>query len=136
MKKAVCILIEDYDGNIIAVSRRNSITSFGLPGGKVDPGESHETAICRELFEETGITIRDLSAMVPLYVGPCYGKDGNDFWTTTYFIEMQHCDVPLTLGTREEGIIVLRTDFRTLCSSSPFADYNIEVLRNYNKIYA
>lgn len=25
MKKAVCILIEDYDGNIIAVSRRNSI---------------------------------------------------------------------------------------------------------------
>lgn len=28
--------------------------TWGLPGGKVDPGEDDQTAVIRELFEETG----------------------------------------------------------------------------------
>ncbi len=45
------------DGKILAVSRRNNKDDLGLVGGKVDPGETPDQAIVREVKEETGLTI-------------------------------------------------------------------------------
>jgi len=44
------------NGKILAVSRKTNHEDFGLPGGKIDPGESPEQALARELGEEIGIT--------------------------------------------------------------------------------
>src|ERR1035437_3070592 len=57
MKKAVCILVYNDDGEILAVSRKNDPNDLGLPGGKVDPGETEEEAVVREMLEETGLEI-------------------------------------------------------------------------------
>jgi 8-oxo-dGTP pyrophosphatase MutT (NUDIX family) len=43
------------DGLILSVPRRNNPNDFGLPGGKVEEGESEVDAAARELFEETGL---------------------------------------------------------------------------------
>jgi 8-oxo-dGTP pyrophosphatase MutT (NUDIX family) len=47
------------DGKIIGVSRRHDHTSFGIPGGKVDEGETPILALIREIKEECGFTIKE-----------------------------------------------------------------------------
>jgi 8-oxo-dGTP diphosphatase len=43
-------------GKVLAVSRRGSSLDLGFPGGKIDPGESPEEAVIREIREEVGVT--------------------------------------------------------------------------------
>lgn len=62
---AVCLLVQDGGGKILAVSRKKDFHKpesewrFGLPGGKVDPGEKDLTALVREVDEETGYAVHD-----------------------------------------------------------------------------
>ena len=54
---AACALV-DADGRILLAQRPEGKSLAGLwefPGGKVEPGESPETALIRELHEELGI---------------------------------------------------------------------------------
>ncbi|CAL1778131.1 MutT/NUDIX hydrolase [Acinetobacter phage vB_AbaM_Konradin-v2] len=62
MRYAACVLIENK-GKFLAVSRKDDLTDFGLPGGKVELGETVAEGAKRECFEETGIypTILDLN---------------------------------------------------------------------------
>jgi 8-oxo-dGTP diphosphatase len=47
------------DGKILAVSRKDNHSDLGLPGGKIDPGETPEQALVRELLEEIGVRIKE-----------------------------------------------------------------------------
>lgn len=53
-QQAALVLIERPDGAILSVWNRTYLC-WGLPGGKVDPGETLQHAARRELFEETGV---------------------------------------------------------------------------------
>jgi 8-oxo-dGTP diphosphatase len=80
------VVLVDTDGRILLAQRPEGKAMAGLwefPGGKVDPGETPETALIRELAEELGIDVAasclapftfashsypDFHLLMPLYV--------------------------------------------------------------------
>ncbi len=55
-------LVGDGAGRILVIRRSARCTWFAgrwdFPGGKVEPGETFEAALIREVREETGLTVR------------------------------------------------------------------------------
>jgi 8-oxo-dGTP diphosphatase len=80
------VVLVDADGRVLLARRPEGKAMAGLwefPGGKVDPGETPETALIRELAEELGIDVAasclapftfashaypDFHLLMPLYV--------------------------------------------------------------------
>ncbi len=60
VKTSVCVLLQNEAGEYLAVSRKYDKNLFGLPGGKLDDGETLEEAIVRETKEETNLDIYDI----------------------------------------------------------------------------
>lgn len=136
MKSATCVLIprDSSHSTFLAVSRRHDSTRWGLPGGKVDPGETSLQAVLREVREETGLSLSP-EQLEPLYCGVCPGKGPADtYWVTTYVLKGSAPDDSEL--SPEEGLGV-----QWLCAAalqdmrrSPFAQYNVNVfnaLRQY-----
>lgn len=92
---ASCVYIENRAGQVLAVSRKDDPTKFGLPGGKVDPGESDIEAAQRELREETGIHVSFISLRKVF-------EDTDDFeyWTTCYYACLLY---PPEIGEKASG---------------------------------
>lgn len=89
---AACALI-DTDGRILLAQRPEGKSLAGLwefPGGKVEPGETPEETLVRELNEELGIVTR-VACLAPL-----------TFASHTY--ETFHLLMPLYVCRRYEGI--------------------------------
>jgi 8-oxo-dGTP diphosphatase len=93
---AACALI-DADGRVLLAQRPTGKSMAGLwefPGGKVDPGESPEASLIRELNEELGIVVQE-SCLAPLsFASHRYA----DF----------HLLMPLYVCRRWEGIVRAR----------------------------
>jgi 8-oxo-dGTP pyrophosphatase MutT (NUDIX family) len=51
-----CVVLFKED-KILGVTRKHNHNDWGLPGGKLDPGETALQAIVRETKEETGLDI-------------------------------------------------------------------------------
>lgn len=115
---SVTCYVPGPDGLILAVSRRGQPTQFGLPGGKVDPGETFAEAAARELKEETGLTIEDPSL---IYSDICPGE-------VTY---RNHVFQGRTSGEicAEEGLVVKYVTKEVLIAG-PFGGYNTCLFRH------
>jgi 8-oxo-dGTP diphosphatase len=64
---AACALV-DADGRVLLTQRPEGKKLAGLwefPGGKVEPGETPEAALIRELAEEVGVTTK-VACLAPL----------------------------------------------------------------------
>jgi len=57
------------DGRIVLVRRRDN-GKWALPGGMVDWGENIPTTVKRELAEETGLELLEISRLVGVYSEP------------------------------------------------------------------
>ncbi len=89
---AACALI-DADGRILISRRPEGKALAGLwefPGGKVEPGETPEEALIRELQEELGVVTK-VACLAPL-----------TFASHTY--ETFHLLMPLFVCRRYEGV--------------------------------
>jgi 8-oxo-dGTP diphosphatase len=72
------------NGKVLAVSRKGNYSDLGLIGGKIDPGETPEEALVREMQEEVGIK--------PTKYHPCFEdldrtEGGKKCPCRTYMIE-------------------------------------------------
>lgn len=115
--------IQNDKGEVLSVSRPHQPDNLGLPGGKIDPGETPEQAVVREVLEETGIEILD-----PTF---CFERvdfdDGRVSWTfkaTKWIGEPRKC---------EDGIEVQWVEpARLLTPSCSFRAYNEALFKALN----
>jgi 8-oxo-dGTP pyrophosphatase MutT (NUDIX family) len=119
MKDAVCCLIEQ-GGKFLAVTRKDDPTKWGLPGGKVDPGETRLEAVVREVFEETGLVLRSLF-LSQTYKDVCPGEV---FYSVTGYSYLWKSDFSKMIP--ESGLLLSWKTADELSDPeiSPFAEYN------------
>lgn len=118
---AACALV-DPDGRVLLAQRPTGKPMAGLwefPGGKLDPGETPEAALIRELAEELGVSTEasclaplafashgydDFHLLMPLYVcrkwsGSPHGREGQNLaWARPAELKsypMPEADLPL-----------------------------------------
>lgn len=113
---AACVLVQNAEGQFLAVSRKNNPGDFGLPGGKVDAGETPVEAAVRELREETGLSA-DINSMKLVFVA-----DDGEYATYTYV-----GNVNGEVLTSEPGVVQWVSADELLRGS--FADYNRQLFR-------
>lgn len=69
IKRVACAIIR-YDNKILAVQRSERMNlplKWEFPGGKIEPNESEEECIKREVLEELNIEITLLQLLTPSY---------------------------------------------------------------------
>lgn len=116
---AASILIRDsMTGLYLGVSRKYDPNAFGLPGGKLDPGETPEEAATRELAEETGLVMTN-----PKLVFHGTSAGDKDFYVGTYM-----GDVTGNIHTTEAGRVQWVTAKQLI--DGPFGAYNLALLES------
>lgn len=111
------------DGRVLAACRRGKPDDLGIPGGKVEPGETELQAIVRELREETAIRAKRLHH---LFAAP----DAAGYWFVTFLVydwedEWTEEERARGLVEREKGVIVQWAErSRLLRPSCSFRAYN------------
>ncbi len=66
MKHSVAALVFSPDNQKILTVKRRDVSVWVIPGGAVDPGETPEEAVVREVKEETGLNV-EIKRKVGIY---------------------------------------------------------------------
>ena len=109
-KLAATALIFDEKFRVLGVSRKDDPSMFGLPGGKVDEGETLEEAIVREVKEETGLELLEFS--------PFYFREDTDYVAVVFLVTEYRGEIQ----TEESGVVKWVT-FEDL-KMGAFSEYN------------
>lgn len=105
----------------ILVSRKDNHSDFGLPGGKVEPGETLQEAVVREVYEETGVKVK-IKDSTPVFKMEYRGNP-----VETFLIRLSK---KAKLKTDEAGVVRWGNPTDMLGESS-FADYNVRMLNAF-----
>lgn len=128
-KEAVTIVaLDTRTGLMLATHRKDDESAWGMPGGKVDPGESPLEAVVRELGEETPYTVI-IDNLEYLGVFPCYGEV--DYDVHTYLVKdanLLKLNISLIGVEQNYGWVHPR-----LLTFGPFADFNTKLFSEYSE---
>lgn len=120
-KAGVMIIVSD--GLILCVSRKDDHTKFGLPGGKIEKGESALSAAIRETFEETCFVVESGSSRL-------YSNDG----IVCFFA--RNWNGPVILSShKEEGVVAWKPKEVLTHAMAAFPDYNAAALEKFAMMF-
>lgn len=66
-------LVLDREGRVCLV-RHSYVAGWHLPGGGVEPGETLNESLARELWEETGLTLRETPPVFAVYLNAAMAR--------------------------------------------------------------
>jgi 8-oxo-dGTP pyrophosphatase MutT (NUDIX family) len=128
------ILIDDAGAALLFMTAAPDSTLFArwiTPGGGVDPGETHEEAAVRELFEETGLVVESVGE-------PVWSLDFDVAWDTAdhdrghakyYVVRCERFEPVSTNWTESEHVDVTAHGWFTaadlLATGQPFEPYDL-----------
>ncbi|MGJ8633212.1 MAG: HAD hydrolase-like protein [Luteolibacter sp.] len=78
-------LIHDGAGKILMIRTHKWSDKWGIPGGKIERGESSETALKREILEETALSLSDIHFVM---VQDCI--DSPEFFRSEHFLLLNY----------------------------------------------
>ena len=114
---AVSVIVMNSKGEIVAVSRKDDHSDFGLPGGKCDPEDLNMLDACiRELSEETGL-FYEIEKFIKIHQGT-----HGDYWQATYYVSVIS-DLDDSVFEYDEPHVVKWSDWQTVFDGS-FGEYN------------
>lgn len=119
-KIAAGIFMFNSQGKPVVVSTRANENQYGIPGGKVDEGETAIQAAIREAYEETGVRVTEEQ----LY--HCFEEPSRTF---TMAIFVMNTPIETIPGGIETGITAKFGNFEDLAVNSPYAEFNKRMLK-------
>ena len=87
----VAAVIRDPSDSVLLQRSKEGV--WNLPAGAVDPGETIAQAMIREVFEETGLTVRPVRLLGVIGAGPCHRityKNGDVIESVTTVLLCEH----------------------------------------------
>lgn len=133
-RSVVAVITASEDGkldqqckNIVTVSRRGDYFDSGLPGGKVEEGETDFEAIVREIQEETGLVLKKELSVAPFDRRDCGDYDVSifkfdlvDFVNTTDLLYI----LSRSFISSEDCRVVIQNIDETFTNANSFSEFN------------
>jgi len=123
----VSVFIMNDNGELLSVSRKDNPNDIGLPGGKVEPGETPLEAVRRELFEETGYNIID-----PRNIQLIYHAESDGKLDVTY--QVPYSGIKKIAESKEAGVVSWNQP-EALVNGKTFGEYNRSLFKTIGLHY-